>query len=275
MGFHPDLKYDTMKLTELSLTTITEGGQVFKTPEGAPKTQRIHVKHLPKTLHMLAQITQLPIEDHVLGSVGKKASSGDIDIAVDETKISKDELVQRLSAWATQSGYDAKDHVKKSGISVHFLAPIGGDPDQGWCQVDFMFHKDPTWMKFAMHSAGDASEYSGADRNLLMSSIAKAQGLKYSWQKGLLNRSDESVVSTNPDQIAHALLGPRVDHSVFDSVEQMQEVIHKNKTLVQQLKDLIQDLQQPNNPDGSPRKPGEIRKNQEEADRIRRLTDIT
>lgn len=271
----PDLKYDIMKLTELSHTPLTEGGQVFKTPEGAPKTQRIHVNDLPKTLHMLAQITQLPIEDHVLGSVGKKVSSGDIDIAVDETKISKDELIQKLSTWATQAGYEPKDHIKKSGISVHFLAPIANDPDKGWVQVDFMFHKDPNWMKFSMHSAGDASKYTGADRNLLMSSIAKAQGLKYSWQKGLLNRSDESVISTDPDTIAKRLLGPRADESVFDSVEQMQEVIHKNKTLVTQLSALMQDLQQATNPDGSPRKPGEIRKNQEEVERIQRLTDIT
>lgn len=262
-----------MKIQEV-YSRLCEGGQVFKTPEGAPRAHRITLKQIPKTLKFLTKVSQLPIKDNVLGSVGKKASSGDIDVAVDASEITKDELMARLSAWAQQAGLDPKDHVKKSGISVHFLTPVEGDSNKGYVQTDFMFHDNPHWMKFSMHSAGDASEYSGADRNLLMSSIAKAQGLKYSWQKGLLNRQDESVISIDPDQIAKKLLGAQHTHDVFDSVEQMQEVIHKNTTLMNKLRKLVTDLQSHVNPDGTPRKPGDIRKNQEEADRIRRLISL-
>lgn len=263
-----------MKLYELNTQSLHEGGQVFKTPEGDARASRINQAHVPETLDFLASVAGVPTHDHVLGSLGKKASSGDIDIAVDETQTTKDELMARLGAWAKSQGFDPKDHVKKSGISVHFLAPIAGDQNNGWVQVDFMFHPDPKWMKFSMHSAGDASKYSGADRNLLMSSIAKAQGLKYSWQKGLLNRKDESVISIDPDTIAKKLLGPKYDHTVFDSVEQIQEVVHANASLMKAMHELTQGLLQATNPDGSPRKPGEVRKNQEEADRIKRLLDI-
>jgi hypothetical protein len=263
-----------MKLLELHNPIILEGGHVFKDAQGEPLTTRIHQTDVAPTLDLLHHITGLPTHDHVLGSVGKKVTSGDIDIAVDSNEITKDELVHKLQSWAEESGYDAKSHVKKSGISVHFLTPIANDPLKGWTQVDFMFHPDIKWMKFSMHSAGDASKYTGADRNLLMSSIAKAQGLKYSWQKGLLRRSDETVISTDPDQIAQKLLGAKYDHSVFNSVEQMQEVIHKNNKLMNALNTLINDLESDQDPHGSPRKPGVVRKNQEEAQRIRRLTHI-
>lgn len=264
-----------MKLYELTPHMITEGGQVFKTPEGLAKTRRIHMSELPSTLEWLSHITDLPVADNLLGSVGKKITHGDIDVAVDENEISKDQLVQKLSSWAKSEGHEARDHVKKSGVSVHFLTPIEGDPDQGWAQTDFMFTQDPTWMKFSMHSAGDASAYSGADRNLLMSSLAKAQGLKYSWQKGLLRREDEQVISQDPDQIARTLLGPRVDHTVFNSVEQMQEVIHKNSSLLNKFKELVAQLESGQDAQGEPLKPGDVRKNQAEAERIRRLLSMS
>jgi hypothetical protein len=263
-----------MKLHELITHKITEGGQVFKTSEGQPKTQRIHLRDLSKTLSWLAQVTHLPIHDHVLGSVGKKTTHGDIDVVVDAGEITKDELVQRLSAWARSQGADPKDHVRKSGVSVHFLTPIGGDPTNGWVQTDFMFSEKPEWMKFSMHSAGDASAYSGADRNMLMSSLAKAQGLKYSWQKGLLRREDEHMISQDPDQIAQILLGPQEDHQVFNSVEQMQHVIHRNTKLLNQFRELIKKLESEQDDQGELLKPGEIRKNQEEAARIKRLLSL-
>lgn len=263
-----------MKLHELITQKITEGGQVFRTPEGEPKTQRIHIRDLPHTLSWLEEITGIPIEDHTLGSVGKKTTHGDIDVAVDENKITKDELVQRLSAWVQSQGWDPKDHVRKSGVSVHFLTPIGGDPDRGWVQTDFMYTPNVEWMKFSMHSAGDASAYSGADRNMLMSSLAKAQGLKYSWQKGLLKRENEQVISQDPDQIAKMLLGAHWDHTVFNSVEQMQEAIHKNPKLLNDFRNLIHQLESDQDEQGEPIKPGVARKNKEEASRIKRLLSI-
>lgn len=267
-----------MNIFELHTQLLSEGGEVFKNADGTPKTQRILKSDIPTTLKWLEspKVSGLPVMNMTLGSVGKKASSGDLDIAVDANAISKDALVQKLSQWVTAQGEDPKSYIRKSGISVHFLTPIKGDGKNGYVQTDFMFDPDPEWLKFGMHAAGDISKYSGADRNLLMSSIAKAQGLKYSWQKGLINRETEQPLpgGKDPDQIAKKLLGAKFDQNVFLSVETMQQAIDQNPKLKQLFSQLIKDLAQTTLPDGTEKKPGEIRKNQEEIDRITRLTGI-
>ena len=264
-----------MKLQELHTMTLLEGGEVFKNADGTSRTQRINLADIKPTLVWLSKVSGLPTLDMTLGSVGKKTSSGDLDIAVDANLISKDQLISRLSQWVQSQNQDPKQYVKKSGISVHFLTPIRGDEANGFVQVDWMFDQDPKWLKFGMFSAGDNSKYTGADRNLLMSSVAKALGMKYSWQKGLIRRDDESLISKDPDQIAKKMFGAQYNKDVFLSVETLQDAIHKTPKLVSAFKKLVQDLPLEQNPDGTPRKPGDIRKNQEEAMRITRLTGIS
>ena len=222
-----------------------------------------------------------------LGSVGKKATSGDLDIVVDSKDTTKEELSNRLKSWATSQRLDPSEFVQPKG-EVHFLTPIKGDPTNGYVQTDFFFHEDPNWMRFSMGSAGDASHYTGAERNQLMSSIAKAQGLKYSWQRGLLRREDDSVISKNPDEIAQKLLGQRFTQMSLDSVESIQQAIKSNQKLRNQLSALIQILRDPTAVDprtgkavmdrktGNPKQkpPGELRKTNEEADRITQLTGV-
>ena len=253
---------------------IMEGGNVFELPDDTAITQRIKRQDIEPTIKWLEKITGLSLMDNALGSVGKKESSGDLDLAVDETKLSKDDLLNKLVAWCKsqnipddqilnrakkggQPAYKA-GWVAKSGISVHFRTPIRGNPKNGFVQTDFMFTSDPQWMKFGMYSPGDASKYSGADRNLLMSSIAKAQGMKYSWQKGLVRREDEAPISKDADVIAKKLFGPGATRAVFDSVETMQAAINKNTKLKQLIKTLYGTLEQ--DPRG-----------QEEAQRLQRL----
>jgi hypothetical protein len=134
----------------------------------------------------------------------------------------------------------------------------------GFVQTDFMFGDDIEQMKFGLHSAGDASKYSGADRNLLMSSIAKSQGdLKYSWQKGLMNRSTEQILSTNPDVIAATLIGQGATRKDFDSVESIMAALAKTPKRVEFLRALVPKLR-----DTTDKKPGVIKADNEEADRI-------
>lgn len=263
-----------MRIVEFQ-SIVLEGGEVFKDSSGKPLTRRIQAAEIPATLNWLSKVSGLPTKNMTLGSVGKKASSGDLDIAVDQRKISKDQLETRLGAWAKENKLDPRQYVKKSGISVHFLTPIKGNPRLGFVQTDWMFDPDPDWLKFSMYSAGDVSQYSGADRNLLMSSIAKAQGLKYSWQKGLISREDETPISKDPDEIARLLLGPKYQGDVFLSVEAMQEAIHSRPDLQAKFKDLVKHLAEPVDSQGVARKPGEMRKNQEEIARITRLTGIS
>ena len=242
---------------------LSEGGNIFKDASGQSVTQRIDREDIPPTIQWLEQITGLDLQNNLLGSVGKKASSGDLDIGVDQNSVSKDQLAATLSQWVTDNGHNPKEWIKKSGISVHFLTPIKGNPQLGYVQTDFMFGNDLTQMKFGLFSAGDASQYSGAERNLIMSSIAKSTGMKYSWQKGLMNRESETVITTDPDAVAQYLLGKGAKSSDLESVETIMAALARTPKRVEFLKTLVPKLR-----DSADKKPSAIKLDNEEADRI-------
>lgn len=196
------------KTENVNESVLFEGGNVFKTPEG-PLTQRIDRADIKPTLVFLEKLTGLPMMKNVLGSVGKKASSGDIDVGVDASSISKDELSQRIMVWVKK--YHPEDAprlwVAKSGDSVHFRTPIAGKESKGFVQTDLMFTDDMVFQKFSMASEGDKSAYSGMERNVLLASIAKARGMKWSYKAGLVNRESGETISKDPIKIAALLLG--------------------------------------------------------------------
>ena len=179
---------------------LLEGGNVFKDQQGNPLTQRINLQDVNPTVQFLQSLTGLELLDNMLGSTGRKATSGDLDLAVDATKTSKDQLVAKLKA----KGVDDTD-IAKSGDSVHYKAPINGDPQNGYVQTDFMFG-NPDWQKFSLNVAGD-SEFKGVHRHILLASIAKARGLKWSYKNGLVVRESNKVLSVDPDEIAKILIG--------------------------------------------------------------------
>ena len=203
---------------------LKEGGNIFKGAEGELLTGRINQADVADTVKWLEGITGLSLQDNMLGTTGKAPTSGDLDLGVDEKKISKDELVSKLSQWAQSQQQDPKQWVRKSGISVHFKTPIKGDIKKGAVQTDFMFG-DPTWQKFSLQGGLTGSEYKGMDRHVLLASIAKALGYRWSHNYGLLNRESNQPVSKDPDRIAQLLLG--VDHTAEDlaSVESIHRII--------------------------------------------------
>jgi hypothetical protein len=197
---------------------IKEGGNVFKDADGAIATTRINQTDVKPTVKWLEQLTGLPLMDNMLGSTGQKPTSGDLDLAVDPQTISKQELESRLTKWAESHGFDPKEWIRKSGVSVHFKAPITGREDRGYIQTDFMFVQKPDFSKFLMR-ADPASEYKGVTRNVLMNSIAKAAGYKLSPNSGLASRLDNSFITDQPEQIAKYILNKGATEKDLFSVE--------------------------------------------------------
>jgi len=206
-------------------------GNVFKDGEGQSRTQRINQGDVESTVKYLEGITGLPLTDNMLGTTGRKPSSGDLDLAVDEKTTSKSQLESKLKAYAEKSGLE--NAVAKSGISVHFLTPINGDPDNGYVQTDFMFG-DPEWMKFAMAGEYGDDGIRGQHRHILLNSIGKArvsdeypQGLKWSFNKGLVDRATEEVITKDPNTIAKMLLGQTATAEIAMSFPKIMNFIKK------------------------------------------------
>ena len=88
---------------------LLEGGNVFKDADGNPLTQRIDQADVPATIAWVEKVTgiQFP-QERWLGSTGRKATSGDLDLAVDQTHTSKDQLVKQLTDWAVKNKKDPK-----------------------------------------------------------------------------------------------------------------------------------------------------------------------
>jgi hypothetical protein len=199
---------------------LKEGGNIFKDADGAPVTTRIQRDSVDPTLLWLEKITGLKHTDLKLGSTGIKDTSGDLDVAVDASKVDKQELFDKLVAWKMKNhpDDDTRQWVAKSGISVHFKTPINGNPNNGYVQTDLMFG-NPELMKFAYKGTGDGTVYKGAHRAIMIASMAKAKGMKWSPGKGLVNRETNELVASTPDDVAETLLGAGANPADLDSVE--------------------------------------------------------
>lgn len=260
-----------MRISELlSKSIILEGGNIFKDKNGKITTKNIKKDEIIPTVKILEKILKTPLVDNILGSAGKKVMSGDIDILIDSNTMTKENIFSKLSSWVINKGDDPRDWIRKVGISVSFKMPILGNSKNGFVQVDLMSDSDPKWMKFSMASAGDASKYSGAERNMIMSSIAKSQGLKYSWQKGLIKREDDSPISKDPEIIAKRLLGPKQTSKVFDSVESIQLALSGNSRALNDLRNL-QDSLLDIDLNGKQKSNTQIRTDKEESNRIAKI----
>ena len=199
---------------------LLEGGNVFKDTAGNPRTQRINLADILPTVKWLEAVTGLSLQDNMLGSTGQKATSGDLDLAVDSNKVAKDDLVKQLSDYVTQHGQDARDWVRKSGTAVHFLTPIAGKAGRGFVQTDFMFLAKPEFSKFILRQ-DPASEYKGATRNVLMNSLAKSMGYKLNQIAGIADRATNEIITDDPDEIARMLLNAGATRDDLTSVERI------------------------------------------------------
>jgi hypothetical protein len=185
---------------------LLEGGNVFKDDAGSILTVRINKADVLPTVQWLETVTGLELTDNMLGTTGKKDTSGDLDLAIDANAVDKNEFAAKLADYITKKGGNPKEWIKKSGISVHFKTPIKGDEKNGYVQSDFMFG-EPNWMKFSLQGGKEGSELKGAHRHIILSSIARNRGMKWSANNGLMSGDGKELVSKDGNEIAKKLLG--------------------------------------------------------------------
>jgi hypothetical protein len=208
---------------------LLEGGNVFKDADGRPLTGRINQSDVPATVQWLETLTGLEFpRERWLGSTGRKPTSGDMDMAVDASEMSKEQLAAKLTQWAVSHGEDPKSWVKKGG-EVHLRTPINGNPQNGYVQTDFMFFPNLDWGQF-YYGGSEDSAYKGMNRNVLMSSIAKQLGLKVG-ANGMFSRTTNQLVDggMDPDYVAKTLLGPRATRENLKNVESIYAALAKDK----------------------------------------------
>jgi hypothetical protein len=208
---------------------LLEGGNVFKDADGNPLTGRINQSDVPATVQWLETLTGLEFpRERWLGSTGRKPTSGDMDMAVDASEISKEQLTAKLTQWAISHGQDPKAWVKKGG-EVHLRTPINGNPQNGYVQTDFMFFPNLDWGQF-YYGGSEDSAYKGMNRNVLMSSIAKQLGLKVG-ANGMFSRTTNQLVDggMDPDYVAKTLLGTTATRENLQNVESIYAALARDR----------------------------------------------
>lgn len=156
-----------------------EGGSAIK------GVGTIHIDEIRETLNFLATKLDLGVDlnKFVVGSVGKKEYSGDIDIIADPQWWPHDmESMKSLLV-----SFFGSDSVSGNKSMVHLRCPIQGYniekrlslPRTGYVQVDFI-PGDYKWKSVFYYSAGDKSEYKSAHRNIALSSVCAVVDVKSS-----------------------------------------------------------------------------------------------
>jgi len=221
---------------------LTEGGNVFKTePDKELMCQRIATPDVEPTIKWLNATMGFNFtKEEFLGTTGTKTdpdgtfeknSSGDLDLNTDTRELPKQEIIATLSAWCQKQGIPDLEimnkgktfeagWIKDAGLQVHFRTPIKGDPANGFVQTDFMLTDNPKLQKGAKR--GGTEHYTGADRAVLLSSLARGRGYKFSPTKGVVDPNNgDAVVADDWDEIAEILLGPGATETDTHTVESM------------------------------------------------------
>lgn len=222
---------------------LKEGGNVFKDKQGQPLTQRINQADVPATIKYIENILGIDFPpERWLGSTGRKPTSGDLDLGVDLNEISKDQLATALQQIVTSQGLDPREWVVKKG-EVHFRTPIAGDADKGYVQTDFMFFPNLDWGTF-YYGGAEGSAFKGMNRNVLISSMAKALGFKVG-ANGMFSRSTEELVpgGMDPNHVARVLLGPAFTKENLKNVESIYAALSNDPNKDAKLKDFREYLQ--------------------------------
>jgi hypothetical protein len=220
---------------------LNEGGNIW--PDETEDFDHAIIGDMMKQVNSVVSKTgakALPIGSGATPTPGKR--SGDLDMIVDagtllnffKVKTPKEARVE-LEKMFQQAGFDTK----KTGTSVHVKTKVGGSAQQ----VDIMVvDNGETAQKFHVHDIPKGSPYKGVHKQILIADLAKnavtdehPEGMKWSAYKGLLDRRDDSMISSDLDEIAKILLGKNAGAKDLGSVEAMVAASPRAKELVDAL----------------------------------------
>jgi len=217
---------------------LTEGGNIW--PDQTTDFDHAIIPDMMKQINSVVSKTgakALPMGSGATPTPGKR--SGDLDMIIDAGKLIdffkvKDAKGARveLEKLFQQAGFDTK----KTGTSVHVKTTVGDSAQQ----VDIMVvDNGETAQKFHVHDIPKGSPYKGVHKQILIADLAKnattpeyPEGFKWSAYKGLLARRDDSLVSSDLDEIAKILLGPNAGAKDLGSVESILKVKPDAKALI-------------------------------------------
>lgn len=112
---------------------------IFKNGDGQSITQRINQTDVKTTLGWLEQMVDLDLINNLTNT--DEHSLGKLELTVDSSKISPDQLMAELTQWCNSHEIKAREYVKNSGSRIYFRTPINGNPANGYVQTDFSFVK--------------------------------------------------------------------------------------------------------------------------------------
>ena len=166
---------------------LNEGGAM-------PGVGAIHIEEINPTLEQLEKALDLDLKDFVLGSVGKREFSGDIDVALNLQPEEIPAFVEKLKK--SPLIFDiAKSSVIMTKVKIvnYDESKSDGRPRTGYVQLDFM-PGDPGWLKTYYHSPSDKeSKYKGVFRNIMVATMAAVHNRQDSAETTEDGRPLESV----------------------------------------------------------------------------------
>ena len=142
---------------------------------------RINKEDIQPTIILLENMLGMYLRSSFLGSVGKKATSGDIDIGIDSSKVKPAELKSKLIDCLGES------EVRQVGKLLTIRFPIYKKSEK--VQIDFLFG-DINWLKMFYHSSS-TSDYSGAHRNGAIRALLRVVNAKYVHENGKLVKKEK------------------------------------------------------------------------------------
>jgi len=165
-GYKKFLSAKKQGKAKIGESALLEGGAM-------PGVGPIHIDEIEPTLTALEKALGIDLKGNVLGSVGKREFSGDIDVAlqIDPEQIPK--FMEKLKK--TPEVMDiAKSSVIMTKVKIvdYDQSKQTSKPRTGYVQVDFM-PGDPGWLKTYYHSPSEKeSKYKGVFRNIMIATIA-------------------------------------------------------------------------------------------------------